>query len=221
MADGVRSGDVSIDQDLVTRRWAAADRDARAVLADEGSLLRVSAWSRWSLGLGVLALLVVTVGFVVLPRGDDDTLHVVAGLSVVGVALGVVVVRTIQGNRVRGRLGMAYPTVTTVLTSRERQAVQRAVTGRTPVPADRRRVVRAAALLRADLLRVEQPLWYATVWSALVLGAGSSDFPLGALYAVSAVLVLVGAGVVGADVFRVRRVLRAGATPEDAPGSSA
>lgn len=212
---------MSIDQDLVSRRWAAADRDARAVLAGEGSLLRVSAWSRWSLGLGVLALLLVTVGFVVLPRGDDDTLHVVAGLSVVGVALVVVVVRTIQGNRVRGRLGMAYPTVTTVLTSRERQAVQRAVTGRTPVPADRRRVVRAAALLRADLLRVEQPLWYATVWSALVLGAGSSDFPLGALYAVSAVLVLVGAGVVGADVFRVRRVLRAGATPEDAPGSSA
>ncbi|MDY1005679.1 hypothetical protein [Curtobacterium sp. CFBP9011] len=212
---------MSIDQDLVTRRWAAADRDAEAVLAEEDSLLRVSAWSRWSLGLGVLALLVVTVGFAVLPRGDDDTLHVVAGLSVVGVALGVVVVRTIQGNRVRGRLGMAYPMVTTVLTSRERQAVQRAVTGRTPVPADRRRVVRAAALLRADLLRVEQPLWYATVWSALVLGAGSSDFPLGALYAVSAVLVLVGAGVVGADVFRVRRVLRAGATPEDAPGSSA
>lgn len=212
---------MSIDQDLVSRRWAAAAHDAEAVLADEGSLLRVSAWSRWSLCLGVLALLVVTVGFVVLPRGDDDAPHLIVGLSVVGAAVVVVVVRTIQGNRARGRLGMAYPTVTTVLSSRERQAVQRAVIGRTPVPADRRRVVRAAAVLRADLLRVEQPLWYATVWSALVLGAGSSDFPLGALYAVSAVLVLVGAGVVGADVFRVRRVLRAGATPEDAPGSSA
>lgn len=191
------------------------------MLAEEDSLLRVSAWSRWSLGLGVLALLVVTVGFVVLPRGDDDAPHLVVGLSVVGAALVVLVVRTIQGNRVRGRLGMSYPTVTTVLSSRERQAVQRAVIGRTPVPADRRRVVRAAAVLRADLLRVERPLWYGTVWSALVLGAGRSDFPLGALYAVSAVLVLVGAGVVGADVFRVRRVLRAGATPEDAPGSSA
>lgn len=191
------------------------------MLAEEDSLLRVSAWSRWSLGLGVLALLVVTVGFVVLTRGDDDAPHLVVGLSVVGAALVVVVVRTIQGNRVRGRLGMSYPTVTTVLSSRERQAVQRAVIGRTPVPADRRRVVRAAAVLRADLLRVEQPLWYATVWSALVLAAGSSDFPLGALYAVSAVLVIVGAGVVGGDVFRVRRVLRAGPTRKDAPGSAA
>lgn len=191
------------------------------MLAEEDSLLRVSAWSRWSLGLGVLALLIATVGFVVLPRGDDDAPHLVVGLSVVGAALVVLVVRTIQGNRVRGRLGMAYPTVTTVLSSRERQAVQRAVIGRTPVPDDRRRVVRAAAVLRADLLRVEQPLWYATVWSALVLAAGSSDFPLGALYAVSAVLVIVGAGVVGADVFRVRRVLRAGPTRKDAPGSAA
>lgn len=194
------------------------------MLAEEDSLLRVSAWSRWSLGLGVLALLIATVGFVVLTRGDDDAPHLVVGLSVVGAALVVLVVlvvRTIQGNRVRGRLGMSYPTVTTVLSSRERQAVQRAVIGRTPVPADRRRVVRAAAVLRADLLRVEQPLWYATVWSALVLAAGSSDFPLGALYAVSAVLVIVGAGVVGADVFRVRRVLQAGPTRKDAPGSAA
>jgi hypothetical protein len=214
------SADVSVDHDLVTRRWAAADEDAEAVLANEESLLRVSSWSRWSLGLGSLSLLVVTVGVVVLPRGDGDAVHLVVGLSMVAAALAVVILRTIQGNRVRRRLGMAYPTVTTVLTRRERQAVERAVTCRNPVPADRRRIVRAAAVLRADPLRVEQPLWYAALWSTLGL-ASASDFPIGALYEVSAVLVIVGTGIVGADVLRVRRALRAAPTPWDTPAPAA
>lgn len=192
------------------------------MLANQESLLRVSAWSRWSLVLAALALLVVTVGFVALPRGDADGARYVIAMVVAGVALVAVVVRSVRSVRVRGRLGTAHPTVMTVLTARERQAVNRAVAGRASAPVDRRRIVRAAAVLRADTLRIERPIWFGALSSALVLGSSSSssDRVIGILYGVSAVLFVVGAAIAWADVLRVRRALRAVPGPWDAPAAS-
>jgi hypothetical protein len=205
---------------MVMRRWAAADDDAERVLADEQSLLRIGASMRWSLTLGLVAVVVAAVGFVVLP-GDGRSRFVVMVIIVVAAILSVIL-RTVQGARARGRTGTAYPTVTTVLTARERHAVNRAVGGRGPAPIDRRRIVRATAVLRADLLRVEQPIWYAALWAGLALGYPSPGSVMVVLSFVSAVLGLIASVVPLVDVVRVRRSLRATPAPwdVDAPAAS-
>ena len=206
---------MSIDQDLVTRRWAASDADAVLVLAHEGSLLRVGAWTRWSLAFGVLALLLAVVGLVALPRGEDDQARLVVAMICTVMPFGALTAGTIRGVRARGRLGTAYPTVTTVLSGRERHAVNRAVDGRGPVPTDRRRVVRAAAVLRSDLFRIEQSVWIAVLPAALALGLSSSSGPVIALSLASVVAVLGTAAYAWFDVVRVRRALRATPAPWD------
>ncbi|WIB16160.1 hypothetical protein DEJ34_03215 [Curtobacterium sp. MCPF17_050] len=202
--------------DLVTRRWAAADEDAERVLAHEQSLLRVTPWTRWSLGLGLAALLAAIAGFVLLPRGEDDVAHLVVGMVLVGAAVVSVVVRLVVAARSRRVVGTAFPTVTTVLSAQERHAVARAVDGRVRAPEDRLRIVRAAAVLRAAPHRIEEMTWYSLLWAALALGSSSAAPVGGALYCVAAVLSAGAAVYAGLDVARVRRALRSSPTPWEA-----
>jgi hypothetical protein len=206
---------VSID-DLVTRRWAAADEDAGRVLAHEESLLRVTPWTKWSFALGPVALLVAVVGLVLLPRGEDDGAHFVIAMVLVGAVVATVIVRLVVAARRRRVVGTAFPTVTTALSARERHAVARAVDGRVSAPQDRLRIVRAAAVLRAAPDKSEQLTWYSALWAALALGSSTAAPWGGALYGVAAVFSAGAAVYAGLDVVRVRRALRSSPTPWEA-----
>ncbi|PYY49693.1 hypothetical protein [Curtobacterium sp. MCBD17_023] len=206
---------MSVD-DLVTRRWAAADDDAERVLAHEQSLLRVTPWAKWSLGLGLAALLVAIAGLVLLPRGEDDEAHFVVAMVLVGATVASVVVRLVVAARSRRVVGTAFPTVTTVLSARERHAVALAVDGRVRAPEDRLRIVRAAAVLRAAPDKTEQSTWYSALLAALAVGSSTAAPLGGALYGVAAVLSAGAALYAGLDVARVRRALRSSPTPWEA-----
>lgn len=199
---------MTIDQDLVARRWAAADADAERVLDDERWFLDVSRAVRVSIAIALVAFVVVCFGCFVTPRGvGQQAAPVVAGV-VVALALASTVWVIITDHRRRRFRGQAYPTVTSMLSARERRAIARAVNDRGAAPDDRARVVRAAALLRTDARRVDQALWLAVLWAAGALGALSEDAPLAVMYFVAAALTLIGAGWTWFDVARVRRYVR-------------
>lgn len=190
------------------RRWAAADEDAERVLAHEGSLLAVTPWTRWSVALGVGALVVVGVGSVALPRSEADGTRVAVAAAVAALAVVAFVVGAVRSARVRRPIRTAFPTVTTALSGRERHAVARAVDGRIAAPDDRLRIVRATAVLRAAADRVEQALWLAVLVTTMVLGASAERSPILWLGAVLAVVALGIALVTWFDVARVRRALQ-------------
>jgi hypothetical protein len=204
---------MTIDQDLVARRWAAADADAERVLDDERWFLEVRRPTVVSIGVGLIAVVVALVGFLVLPRGEDDAARIVLGavLAIAGVA--ALVVRGVVGYRRRRFRGQAYPSVTTVLTPRERYAIARAADGRATPPDDRLRIVRAAAVLRSDAGRIAEVLWLLTVYSSFLLMSGSYTAVVGVLYGVVAAVGAVRAVWTWFDVARVRRYLRRTATP--------
>ncbi len=204
---------MTIDQDLVARRWAAADADADRVLEDERWFLEVRRPTAVSIGVGLTAVVVALVGFLVLPRGEDDAARIVLGavLAIAGVI--ALVARGVIVSRRRRLRGQAYPTVTTVLAPRERHAIARAADGRATPPEDRLRIVRAAAVLRSDAGRIAEVLWLATVYSSFLLMSGSYAAVVGVLYGVVAAVGAVQAGWTWFDVARVRRYLRRTMTP--------
>jgi hypothetical protein len=205
---------MTIDQDLVARRWAAADADAERVLADERWFLEVRRPTVVSIGVGLIAVVVVLVGFLVLPRGDDDAARIVLGAVLAIAGLVALVVRGVIVYRRRRLRGQAYPTVTTVLAPRERHAIARAADGRATPPEDRLRIVRAAAVLRSDAGRIAEALWLPTVYSSsFLLMSGTYAAGMGVLYSVLAAVGAVQAGWTWFDVVRVRRYLRRTATP--------
>ncbi|PZE65312.1 hypothetical protein [Curtobacterium sp. MCBD17_021] len=214
---------MSIDQDLVARRWAAADADAERVLAHEQRLLRVTPWTRWSLGLGLVALLIAVVGLFLLPRGEDDGAHFTIAMVLATAAIASVIVRAVVTTRSRRDVGTAFPTVTTALSARERHAIARAVRGRVRAPQDRLRIVRAVAVLRAAPDQVERLIWYSAFWFALALGSSTAAPLGGALYCVAAVFSAGAAVYAWFDVARVRRALRTSPAPWDVsvPAASA
>jgi hypothetical protein len=199
---------MTIDQDLVARRWAAADADAERVLADERWFLQGSRAVRVSITIALVALVGVGVGFFVTPRGNGQHAGPVVAVVVVALSLASTVWVTITDYRRRRFRGQAYPTVTSMLSARERHAIARVASGRGTAPDDRARVVRAAALLRTDARRVDQALWLAVLWAAVALGALSEDAPLAVMYFVAGALTLIRAGWTWFDVARVRRFLR-------------
>lgn len=204
---------MTIDQDLVARRWAAADADAERVLCDERWFLDVPRAVRGRIAIALVAL-AVTVGWSsAVPRDVDQRARSVVAGGIVVVALVAFVWVVVVGYRRRLARGQAFPTVTSMLPAGERQAIARGAIGRGTMPGDRVRVVRAAALLRSDAHRIEQALWMAVLWAALALGASSEDLPLQPMYVVAAALTLVGVAVTWFDVARVRRYLRRTAAP--------
>jgi hypothetical protein len=205
--------DMTIDQDLVARRWAAADADAERVLADEQWFLEVSRSTRLSTGIGLLVIVVALVGFLVLPRGDDDMAHGVLGMILSAAALAAAVAHGVAAQRRRRVRGQAYPTVTTVLGARERHAIARAADGRVTAPEDRLRIVRAAAVNRADAGRIAGAVWLTALYSSTVLTVGSTAAGMLVLYGVVATIGAAQTGWTVFDVVRVRRYLRRTATP--------
>lgn len=204
---------MTIDQDLVARRWAAADADAERVLDDERWFLDVPRSTSASIGIALAAVVVALVAFLVLPRGDDDVARIVLGAVLAAAGIASVVARGVAAFRRRRFRGQAYPTVTTVLTPRERHAIARAADGRATPPEDRLRVVRAAAVLRADAGRIAEALWLTTVYSSFVLVSESSGAGIGALYGIAAAAGAVQTGWTWFDVARVRRYLRRAEAP--------
>jgi hypothetical protein len=207
---------VSIDQDSVSRRWAAADAEADRVLAHEQALVRVGAWTRWNVALGVVTLVLAVLGMVVLPRGEEDETHFTVSMALVGLAFVSVLACSFRSARVRRRTGAMYPTVTTVLSARERHAVARAVDGRTAAPVDRLRVVRAAAVLRSVPDQVERGVWLCALWAAAALGASTEQSPVGWLYVVAGVAWAAVTLHAWFDMARIRRALRKTPAPWEA-----
>jgi hypothetical protein len=192
-------------------RWARADEQARVVLAAE----RPRRFPVLAVAALVAVVLVVVLGVALATPPDSAPRWTVAVVgAVLGLAMvGVDVARTVRGRRRRPEL---LPVISS-LTGREQRAVGRAVHGRVVAPADRLRVVRAAAVQTASGQGVLVALGLLLVIGS-VAGTGAGGTGSWFVVAAAAVVQLVSAVVALRAVAAARRFL--GPEPVDARRSS-